>query len=103
MQHPAFDLKNPNKVRALISAFCHGNQVRFHAADGSGYAFLRRTDHRTRRRSIRRSLRGWSRAFDRWKKFDAQRQAHARSALESVRGTSGLSRDTYEIVTRALA
>ena len=39
MQHPAFTLKNPNRVRSVISSFCHGNQVRFHAADGSGYAF----------------------------------------------------------------
>jgi aminopeptidase N len=102
MQHPAFELRNPNKVRALIGAFCHSNQVRFHAADGSGYAFLAEQiialdplNPQVAARLVR--------SLDRWKKFDAQRQAHARSALESVRGTSGLSRDTYEIVTRALA
>src|SRR6185369_4914971 len=36
--HPAFDIRNPNKVYALIRSFC-ANHVRFHAADGSGYAF----------------------------------------------------------------
>src|SRR5690606_34368851 len=38
--HPAFSMRNPNKVRALIGAFATANPVRFHAADGSGYAFL---------------------------------------------------------------
>src|SRR5258707_30953 len=37
--HPAFNIKNPNKVYALIAGF-PSNQLRFHAADGSGYAFL---------------------------------------------------------------
>jgi len=44
-----------------------------------------------------------TRAFDRWKQFDAGRQAHARAALERIRSTSGLSRDTLEVVTKALA
>jgi len=38
--HPAFDIRNPNRVRALIGAFCRGNPRHFHAVDGSGYAFL---------------------------------------------------------------
>ena len=40
MQHPAFSLHNPNKVRALVGRFCAGNPVNFHAADGAGYRFL---------------------------------------------------------------
>src|SRR5690606_39296820 len=40
MQHPAFTLKNPNKVRALIGAFAGQNLVNFHRADGAGYRFL---------------------------------------------------------------
>ena len=31
MKHPAFDIKNPNRVRALIGAFA-GNHLRFHMA-----------------------------------------------------------------------
>ena len=38
--HPAYDAKNPNKIRALISAFSRFNQLRFHSDDGSGYEFL---------------------------------------------------------------
>ena len=40
MQHPAFTLKNPNKVRSLIGAFANQNPCNFHALDGSGYRFL---------------------------------------------------------------
>jgi len=40
MAHEAFDLKNPNKVRALIGAFANQNHVNFHRADGLGYRFL---------------------------------------------------------------
>src|SRR3546814_16831799 len=38
--HPAFSIRNPNKVRALIGVFASANPVRFHAKDGSGYTFL---------------------------------------------------------------
>ncbi len=99
--HPAFDIRNPNKVYALIRGFC-ANLARFHAADGSGYAFgadkvieLDRLNPQVAARIAR--------AFDRWKKFDAGRQTHARAALERIRDASGLSRDVAEIVQRALA
>src|SRR5690606_33297521 len=39
-KHADFTLKNPNRVRALVGAFAMSNQARFHAKDGSGYAFL---------------------------------------------------------------
>ena len=35
--HPAFSVRNPNRVRALVGSFCNGNLAEFHAADGSGY------------------------------------------------------------------
>ncbi len=39
MNHEAFSITNPNKVRALIGSFAH-NIVAFHKTDGSGYKFL---------------------------------------------------------------
>jgi aminopeptidase N len=99
--HPAFDLKNPNKVYALIRTFC-GNQVRFHAADGCGYAFA--ADHILTLDPLNPQVAArLARAFDRWKKFDAQRQAHARAQLERIRAAQSLSKDTLEVVTKALA
>jgi aminopeptidase N len=102
LQHPAFTLKNPNRVRSLISSFCHGNQVRFHSADGAGYSFA--ADQIIAIDSLNPQVAArLARAFDRWKKFDISRQTHARAALERVRGATALSKDTTEVVTRALA
>ena len=100
--HPAFDLKNPNKIYALIRAFVAANHVRFHAADGGGYAFA--ADQVIAiDKLIPQVASRVARSFDRWRKFDAGRQAHARAALEAIRNTEGLSRDVGEIVGKALA
>ena len=102
MRHPAFALKNPNRVRSVISSFCHGNQVHFHAADGSGYAFA--ADQIVAIDPLNPQVAArLARSFDRWRKFDAARRALAQAALERIRGTAGLSKDTFEVVTRALA
>jgi aminopeptidase N len=101
MRHEAFDIRNPNKVFALIRAFC-SNHVRFHAADGTGYAFA--ADRVIELDSLNpQTASRVARAFDRWKKFDAGRQAHARAALERIRAKDGLSKDVAEVVTKALA
>ncbi len=102
LTHPAFDLRNPNKVRALIGAFCHGNHVGFNAADGSGYAFAAEQIIALDGMNAQVAAR-MARAFDRWRKFDAGRQQHARTALERIRATEGLSKDSFEVVSRALA
>jgi aminopeptidase N len=101
LQHPAFDLKVPNKVYALIRTFA-ANHVRFHAADGGGYAFLADQVLALDRLNPQVAAR-MARGFDRWKRFDAGRQAHARAALERIRDAEGLSRDCAEIVTKALS
>ena len=99
--HPAFDIKVPNKVYSLIRAFA-SNHVRFHAADGGGYAFL--ADQAVALDALNPQVAArMARAFDRWKKFDEGRKAHARRQLERLRDTKGLSKDVGEIVTKALA
>src|SRR5574343_1215829 len=99
-EHPAFDAGNPNKIYALIRSF-GANLVRFNAADGSGYAFMadRIIDLHDKNPQVASRL---ARSFDRWQKFDAGRQAHARAALERIRQHKGLSRDVLEVVIRAL-
>ncbi len=99
--HPAFDIRNPNKVYALIRSFC-GNHVRFHAADGGGYAFLAEQVNAIDGFNPQVAAR-MARAFDRWRKFDAARQKLARAALERIRDAKGLSNDVSEIVTKTLA
>ena len=101
LAHPAFDIRNPNKVYALIRSFC-GNHVRFHAADGGGYAFLAEQVIAIDAFNPQVAAR-MARAFDRWRKFDAGRRQHASAALERIRDTQGLSKDVAEIVTKTLA
>jgi len=100
--HPAFEITNPNKVYALIGGFVMGNHVRFHAAGGAGYAFL--ADQVIKIDVLNPQVAArMARAFDRWKRFDADRQASARAALERIRETDGLSKDTTEVVVKTLA
>jgi aminopeptidase N len=101
LSHPAFDLKVPNKVYALIRAFA-ANHVRFHAADGSGYAFLADQVIALNKLNPQVAAR-MARGFDRWTKFDEKRKAEARAALERIRDSKDLSKDVAEIVTKALA
>ncbi|HEY6820846.1 MAG TPA: aminopeptidase N [Burkholderiales bacterium] len=101
LHHPAFDIKVPNKVYALIRAFA-SNHVRFHAAEGSGYEFM--ADQVIRLNALNPQVAArMARAFDRWRKFDAKRQQHAKAALERIRDHRGLTKDVAEIVTKALA
>ena len=101
MQHPAFDLKNPNKVYALVRSFCAANPRHFHAADGSGYALA--ADVIIELQAINPQVASrLARSFDRWRQFDAVRQGHARAALERIRDCAGLSKDVAEIVGNAL-
>jgi aminopeptidase N len=99
--HPDFDLRNPNRARALLHAFALDNPLHFHAADGSGYRWIAEQLVALDRLNPQVASR-LARAFDRWRKYDAGRQAHARAALESIRAAEGLSGNVAEVVGRAL-
>jgi aminopeptidase N len=101
LDHPGFDIKVPNKVYALVRAFCFANPRHFHAADGRGYALA--ADVITRLQGSNPQVASRiARSFDRWRQFDANRQAHARSALERIRDIDGLAPDVGEVIARAL-
>jgi aminopeptidase N len=101
MAHPAFSMRNPNKVRALVSAFCGGNIAEFHAADGSGYAFWEEQVLALDALNPQVAAR-LARATDRWRKFDPARQALMRAALERV-AAKARSADVREVIGKALA
>jgi aminopeptidase N len=99
--HPAFDLKNPNKVRALVGAFV-ANQARFHAADGAGYRFL--ADQVLALEPINPKIGArLIGPLGRWRRYDPRRQALMRAELERIVATPSLSRDVYEIASKSLA
>ncbi|GGO81048.1 aminopeptidase N [Marinobacterium nitratireducens] len=102
MQHEAFDLRNPNKVRSLISVFCNLNAVNFHAADGSGYDFLAERIIDMNRRNPQMASRLLT-PLTRWRKYDAARQALMQSQLRRILDSGELSKDVYEVVSKSLA
>lgn len=102
MTHPAFSLKNPNKVRALIGAFTQANSVRFHDRTGEGYVFL--ADNVLALDSLNPQIAArLISPFTIWKRYDEERKALMRAQLERILKSAKLSRDVYEIVSKSLA
>jgi aminopeptidase N len=102
MQHPAFDLKNPNRVRSVIGAFSQANPIHFHAANGEGYGFL--ADQiialNTLNPQVASRMVG---ALTSWRRFDSARQALMKAQLERIIHTEAISKDVYEVASKSLA
>ena len=102
MQHPAFTLKNPNKVRALIGAFAGQNFVGFHAADGAGYRFL--ADQVITLNALNPQIASRLLApLTRWRKYNGERQALMKAQLQRILDSGDLSSDVFEVVSKSLA
>ncbi|AMO75259.1 aminopeptidase N [Pseudomonas citronellolis] len=102
MGHPAFTLKNPNKIRALIGAFANQNLVNFHRADGAGYRFL--ADQVITLNALNPQIASRLLApLTRWRKYAPARQALMRAELERILASGELSSDVYEVVSKSLA
>jgi aminopeptidase N len=99
-KHPAFDMKNPNRVRALVGAFS-GNHLRFHAADGSGYALVSETIRALDSINPQTAAR-MSGAFEAWRRYDAKRQGLMKAELETMTKMKGLSANLFEVATKML-
>ena len=97
---PLFDWKNPNRFRALLGGLA-ANHAGFHQPDGAGYTFyadwLIRLDPVNPQTAARMST-----AFETRARYDTDRRAKMRAALERISNTSGLSRDLSEMVLRLL-
>lgn len=100
LQHQAFDIKNPNKVRSLLGSFMR-SPINFHAADGSGYEFI--AEQIIALNSINPMMAAaLSKPLGRFKKHTAQRQQLVRAQLQRILASEP-SKDVFEVVTKALA
>ena len=102
MTHKAFTLRNPNRARSLVSTFCAGNPVGFHAPDGSGYAFWAQSVIALDALNPQVASR-LARAMDRWRRYTPALQEHMKKALQQVAGQGKLSNDVREVISKALA
>ena len=101
MEHPAFSIQNPNKVRALIGVFAMLNPTGFHAIDGSGYHF--HADRVIELDGLNPQIAArMASAFNRWKRYDAVRRNLMKSELRRIAAVDTLSGDVSEIVSNAL-
>lgn len=99
--HRDFDLKNPNRVRALVSAFASANQVRFHDASGGGYRFLADAVIALDPLNAQVAARIVT-PLGAWRRQDAGRQALMRAELQRILAVPRLSKNTYEQVAKSL-
>jgi aminopeptidase N len=101
MKHPVFDIKNPNRVRALIGAFSV-NHLRFHNEDGSGYRLvgevIRTLDPMNPQVAARMAG-----AFESFRRYDPARQELMRAELAAIHGLPGISPNLFEVTGKMLS
>ena len=101
LEHEAFDIKNPNKVRSVIGAFAGQSLTNFHALDGSGYQLvadkiilLNRLNPQIASRLIA--------PLSKWRRYvDCQGQ-QMKQQLQRIMSEENLSKDVYEVVSKSL-
>ena len=100
-KHEKFDLKNPNRMRSLIGAFCHANQNQFNRIDGRGYelcaSYVLKLDAINPQIAAR-----LARAFDSWCKFGEERKKRSKQSLNLIK-KSNCSKDLTEVINKILA
>jgi len=101
LQHPAYDVNNPNKVRSVVAAFCAHNSLGFHRADGQAYQFLAQQIISLDKINPQLAARLLS-PLSRWQRFDGRRQEQMKAALKQIAAQPSLSKDVYEQVNKSL-
>lgn len=100
-EHPDFQIKNPNRARSLIHAFCMSNPGAFHQSNGQSYQFWAKQVIELNDINPQVAAR-LARALDRWKQFAPSYQTQMKSALELISQHKNLSSDVAEVVNKAL-
>jgi len=101
LNHPAFELTNPNRFRSLVANFSQANQSRFHDPSGSGYRFL--TDQLLRLIPVNPQVSARLLSpLTGWRRFGEDRSLQMRDELIRIRNLPDLPRDVYEVVTKSL-
>ena len=100
MTHPAFDWRNPNKLRALIGAFAGANPIAFHREDGAGYRLMGEVIDRLQASNPQIAARMLA-PMTRWRRYAIGQDA-MRAELERLAAIDPLPKDVFEVVSKAL-
>jgi len=100
MQHPDFQIRNPNRARSLVSSYC-SNPAAFHRTDAAGYVFWseRVLELDSFNPQVAARL---ARALDRWRKLSEPYRSAAHEAIRRVAAKEDLSADVREVIDSAL-
>jgi len=99
MQHPAFTLRTPNRARALVFQFCLNNTLNVHTPHG--YAFW--AEQVLALDAINPEIAArLARAFDNWAQYAPELRNAVQASLETIRQHPTLSKNTAEIIHKAL-
>jgi len=101
VSYPQFSWSNPNRVRAVFSAFSHHNPQQFHRRDGRGYQLLSQTVANIDKSNPQLAARLVTPLLS-WKRYDEERRELIRQQLQQLHGQTGLSNDLFEKVARSL-
>ncbi|NOQ91043.1 MAG: DUF3458 domain-containing protein, partial [Gammaproteobacteria bacterium] len=100
-EHADFDIKNPNRVRSLLGAFCSANPVCFHDSSGVGYEmlgqYIETLDMMNPQIASRLCV-----PLTRWKRYNESRQKLMKSQLLRLISLPELSKDVTELVEKSL-
>ena len=99
--HAEFNIKNPNRVRSLYSAFAINNPVKFHDPSGQGYAILR--DAIIELNAINPQIASRQvTPLREWRRYTPALQVQMKDALQTIMDSANLSNDVFEIVSKSL-
>ncbi|WP_444904176.1 aminopeptidase N [Microbulbifer sp. CnH-101-E] len=100
-KHPSFEIKNPNKVRAVLGGFANRNFKQFHKEDGSGFFFIAEQvvmlDKINPQIAARLVV-----PITRWQKYSDDLSDKMREALQGILDSGGLSKDVFEVVSKSI-
>lgn len=99
MQHEAFEITNPNKVRALLGGFAGGNTRYFHTK--AGYELLTEVvlsvDKLNPQTAARLVV-----PLTFWRRYTDKHAEPMKASLQKIIEVESLSKDVYEMVSKAL-
>ena len=100
-RHPAFELRNPDKVRSLMLTFAARNLANFHVAGGAGYRWF--ADQVLTLDPVNPQVASQlAKALTGWPRFDAQRGRLMCAALRRIGQAPELSSGVREVVAKGL-
>ena len=101
LTHPLFTMKNPNKVRCVIGAFCNDNLVNFHQPRGEAYEFLAGKVLELNEINPQIGARLVI-PLSRWRSYASPYDSWLLDALKRIAAHPGLAKDIQEIVSKSL-